>query len=57
METLKENKTNHFEKSKYMNDGMMHNRISIMKIWDVTVDIRNKQAKTPGGVYILGREG
>jgi hypothetical protein len=36
METLMENKTNHFEKSKYMNDDMMHSRISIMKIWDVT---------------------
>jgi hypothetical protein len=36
METLMGNKTNHFDKSKYMNDDMMHRRISIMKIWDVT---------------------
>jgi hypothetical protein len=35
METLiEQNKS--FEKSKYMNDDMMHNRISIMKIRDVT---------------------
>jgi hypothetical protein len=35
METLiEQNKS--FEKSKYMNDDMMHSRISIMKIRDVT---------------------
>jgi hypothetical protein len=39
METLMQTKPIYFEKSKYMNDDMMHSRISIMKIWDVTLPL------------------
>jgi hypothetical protein len=30
-----------------MNDGMMHNRISIMKIWDVTLQLPPLNAVLP----------
>jgi hypothetical protein len=39
METLWKTKQIILKCKKYMNDDMMHSRISIMKIWDVTFTI------------------